>query len=343
MAIRVGINGFGRIGRLVFRGLMARSGEFEVVAVNDLTDNDMLATLLKYDSTHRRYPGKVAYDADYLIVDGKKIRALAERDPGKLPWSDLKVDVVVESTGIFTAREGEKDGKFKPGYDTHLRAGAKRVVLSAPAKDGADITCVLGVNDDKLTPAHKCISNASCTTNCLAPMAKVLHERFGIVKGLMTTVHAYTNDQRLQDLPHEDPYRARAAAQNIIPTTTGAAKAVGLVIPELKGKLTGIALRVPVPDGSLVDLTSIMKRDVSAEEVNEAMKEAAGGRLKGIIEYTEDPIVSSDIIGNPHSCIFVADFTQVLEGNLLKTLAWYDNEWGYSVRTVDLVAKVGKL
>lgn len=343
MAIRVGINGFGRIGRLVFRNLMSRSGEFEVVAINDLTDNRTLAMLLKYDSTHRRYPGKVAYDDEHLTVDGKKILALAERDPAKLPWGDLKVDVVVESTGIFTGREGEKDGKFKPGYDTHLRAGAKRVVLSAPAKDGADLTCVLGVNDDKLTPEHKCVSNASCTTNCLAPMAKVLHERFGIVKGLMTTVHAYTNDQRLQDLPHEDLYRSRAAAINIIPTTTGAAKAVGLVIPELKGKLTGIALRVPVPDGSVVDLTSVMARNVTPEEVNEAMKAAASGHLKGILEYTEDPIVSTDIIGNPYSCIFAADFTQVIDGNLLKTVAWYDNEWGYSVRTVDLIAKVGKL
>ena len=294
MAIRVAINGFGRIGRLVFRNLMARSNEFEVVAVNDLTDNRTLATLLKYDSTHRRYPGKVEYTETHLIVDGRKIEALAVRDPATLPWGKMNVDVVVESTGIFTARETEKDGKFKPGYDTHLRAGAKRVVLSAPAKDGADLTCVVGVNDDKLTSEQKCISNASCTTNCLAPMAMVLNDKFGIVKGLMTTVHAYTNDQRLQDLPHDDLYRSRAAAQNIIPTSTGAAKAVGLVIPDLNGKLTGIALRVPVPDGSIVDLTSVMKRDVTAKEVNAAMKEAAEGKLQGILEYTEDPIVSTD-------------------------------------------------
>lgn len=339
MAIRVAINGFGRIGRLVFRNLMARKGEFEVVAINDLTDNKMLATLLKYDSTHRRFNGTVEHDDQYLTVNGQKIHALSVRNPAELPWKDLKVDVCVESTGIFTARS--KDGKA--GYDTHLAAGAKRVVLSAPAKDGADITCVMGVNDNKLTAEHKCISNASCTTNCLAPMAKVLHEKFGIVKGLMTTVHAYTNDQQLQDLPHSDPYRARAAAQNIIPTSTGAAKAVGLVIPELKGKLTGIALRVPVPTGSIVDLKAVMARNVTKEEVNAAMKEAADTYLKGILEYTTDPIVSTDIIGSPYSSIFAADFTEVMDGNLLQTVSWYDNEWGYSVRTVDLISKIGKL
>jgi glyceraldehyde 3-phosphate dehydrogenase len=339
LAIRVAINGFGRIGRLVFRGLMARTSEFEVIAINDLTDTASLANLLKYDSTHRRYPGTVTHENGHLIVDGKKIRALAERDPTKLPWADLKVDVAIESTGIFTARAGGG----KPGYDTHVQAGAKRVVLSAPAKDGADITCVLGVNDDKLSAAQKCISNASCTTNCLAPLAKVLHDTFGIEKGLMTTVHAYTNDQNVQDLPHKDPYRARAAAQNIIPTSTGAAKAVGLVIPELQGKLTGIALRVPVPTGSVVDLTAVMKRDVTADEVNQAVKKAAEGKLKGILAYTQDPIVSSDIIGDPHSSIFAADWTQVIGGNLLKVVSWYDNEWGYSCRTVDLVARVGKL
>jgi glyceraldehyde 3-phosphate dehydrogenase len=339
VAIRVAINGFGRIGRLVFRNLAARPNEFEVVAINDLTDNNMLATLLKYDSTHRRFNGTVEHDEHNLIINGKKIRALAERDPAKLPWSELKVDVAVESTGIFTGRA--KDGKA--GYDSHLAAGAKRVVLSAPANDGADLTCVLGVNDDKLSASHKCISNASCTTNCLAPLAKVLHETFGIEKGLMTTVHAYTNDQSVQDLPHKDPYRARAAAQNIIPTSTGAAKAVGLAIPELQGKLTGIALRVPVPTGSVVDLTAVMKRDVTAKEVNAAVKAAAEGKLKGILEYTEDPIVSSDIIGDPHSSIFAAEFTQVIGGNLLKVVSWYDNEWGYSCRTVDLIARVGKL
>ena len=339
MAIRVGINGFGRIGRLVFRNLMQRSGEFEVVAINDLTNNKTLATLLKYDSTHRRYPGTVTYDEESLTVDGKKIAALAVRSPAELPWGKMNVDVVVESTGIFTARA--KDGK--PGYDTHLQAGTKKVVLSAPAKDGADLTCVIGVNDNKLTRDQKCISNASCTTNCLAPIAKVLHEKFGIVKGLMTTVHAYTNDQRLQDLPHEDLYRSRAAAVNIIPTSTGAAKAVGLVIPELNGKLTGISLRVPVTTGSVVDLTAVMSRNVTKDEVNAAMKSAAAGELKGILEYTEDAIVSSDIIGNPYSSIFAADWTQVMDGNLLKVVSWYDNEWGYSCRTVDLIEKVGKL
>ena len=343
MAIRVAINGFGRIGRLVFRNLMARKGEFDVVAINDLTDNETLATLLKYDSTHRRYPGKVTYNDKYITVDGHEIEALAMRDPAELPWGRLNVDVVVESTGFFTARESTKDGKTKPGYDTHLKAGAKRVVLSAPAKDGADLTCVIGVNDDQLTKEQKCISNASCTTNCLAPMAKVLNDSFGITKALMTTVHAYTNDQRLQDLPHDNLYRARSAAQNIIPTSTGAAAAIGLVIPALKGKMTGISLRVPVPTGSIVDLTSVMSRDVTKDEVNAAMKKAAEGPMKGILSYNEDPIVSTDIIGDSHSSIFVPDWTQVLEGNLLKTLSWYDNEWGYSCRTVDLIAKIAKL
>jgi glyceraldehyde 3-phosphate dehydrogenase len=338
MAIRVAINGFGRIGRLTFRNLSERKNEFDVVAINDLTDNKMLATLLKYDSTHRRFPGTVGHDNENLIVNGKKIRALAVRNPAELPWKDMKVDVVVESTGIFTGRA--KDGKA--GYDSHLQAGAKRVVLSAPAKDAPDLTCVLGVNDDRLTAEMKCVSNASCTTNCLAPVAKVLHESFGIEKGLMTTVHAYTNDQVVQDFPHSDPYRARAAAVNIIPTSTGAAKAVGEVIPALKGKLTGIALRVPVTTGSVVDLTSVMSRDVTKDEVNAAMKKAAEGPLKGILYYTEDPIVSTDIIGDPHSSIFAADFTQVMGGNLLKIVSWYDNEWGYSVRTADLIAKIAK-
>jgi glyceraldehyde 3-phosphate dehydrogenase len=340
VAIRVAINGFGRIGRLTFRNLISRSSEFEVVAVNDLTDNAMLATLLKYDSVHRRFPGEVAHDSDNLIVNGKKILALAERDPAQLPWEKLGVDVVVESTGIFTGRaEGSK-----PGYDTHLKAGAKRVVLSAPAKDGADLTCVLGVNDDKLTKDLLCISNASCTTNCLAPVAKVLHDSFGIESGLMTTIHAYTNDQNVLDLPHKDAYRARAAAMNIIPTSTGAAKAVGLVIPELNGKLTGIAMRVPVPTGSVVDLTANLAKETTVEDINKAVKAAAEGPMKGILCYTEDPIVSSDIIGDPHSSIFAADFTQVLgkSGKLVKVVSWYDNEWGYSCRTVDLVAKLGK-
>jgi len=340
VAIRIAINGFGRIGRLTFRNLMSRSSEFEVVAVNDLTDNAMLATLLKYDSVHGRYDGTVSYDDKHLIVNGKKIHALAEKDPSKLPWADLKVDIVVESTGFFTGRS--KDGK--PGYDSHLAAGCKKVVLSAPAKDGADLTCVLGVNDDKLTADLKCISNASCTTNCLAPVAKVLNDTFGIESGLMTTVHAYTNDQKVQDLPHADPYRARAAALNIIPTTTGAASAVGLVIPELKGKLTGIAMRVPVATGSVVDLTVNLKKETTVAEINAAIKLAAEGPLKGILCYTEDPIVSSDIIDDPHSSIFAADFTQVLgdKGKLVKVVSWYDNEWGYSCRTADLCARLGK-
>jgi glyceraldehyde 3-phosphate dehydrogenase len=339
VAIRVGINGFGRIGRLVFRILTARAKEFEVVGINDITDTKMLATLLKYDSIHRRFDGTVAHDADHLIVNDRKIRATKIKDPAELPWRDLNADIVVESTGLFTARA--KDGK--PGYDSHLKAGAKKVVLSAPAKDGADLTCVLGVNDDKLTSAMKCISNASCTTNCLAPVAKVLHETFGIEKGLMTTVHAYTNDQRVQDQPHADAYRARAAAQNIIPTTTGAASAVGLAIPELQGKLTGISLRVPVATGSVVDLTALLKRAATKEAINAAMKAASEGPLKGILAYTEDPIVSSDIIGDSHSSIFTADWTQVLDGNFAKVVSWYDNEWGYSCRTVDLISKFAKI
>lgn len=339
MSLRVAINGFGRIGRLVFRNMMARAGEFEVVAVNDLTDNRTLATLLKYDSTHRRYQAEVDYNEDALIVNGHTVKALAERNPADLPWGELGVDVVVESTGVFASRATES----KPGYDTHLVAGAKKVVLSQPAKDGADLTCVMGVNDDQLSSEHKCVSNASCTTNCLAPLAKVLNDSFGIDKGLMTTVHAYTNDQRLHDLPHSDLYRARSAAQNIIPTSTGAAKAVGLVIPELQGKLTGIALRVPVPTGSIVDLTVVLRQTVTVEQVNQTMKEFAAGPLQGILCYTEEPLVSTDIIGDSHSSIFAADFTQVIAGNLLKVVSWYDNEWGYSCRTVDLVERLGQL
>ncbi|MFM8324339.1 MAG: type I glyceraldehyde-3-phosphate dehydrogenase, partial [Pirellulaceae bacterium] len=276
----------------------------------------------------------------HLTVDGKKILALSERDPANLPWGQEKVDVVIESTGIFVGRAANG----KAGYDTHLQAGAKRVVLSAPAKDGADLTVVLGVNDDNLSANHLCISNASCTTNCLAPVAKVLHDTFGIESGLMTTVHAYTNDQNVQDLPHKDPYRARAAAVNIIPTTTGAASAVGLVIPELKGKLTGIALRVLVATGSVVDLTANLRRETTVKEINDAVRAAAEGRMKGILSYTEDPIVSSDIIDDSHSSIFAADFTQVLgnQGKLVKIVSWYDNEWGYSCRTADLCARLAK-
>jgi len=341
VALRIAINGFGRIGRLTFRNMMERPDEFDVVAVNDLTDNKMLATLLKYDSVHGRFPGTVSSDSENLFVNGDKIRVYAERDPSKLPWGDLKVDIVIESTGVFTARAAGG----KAGYDSHLAAGAKRVVLSAPAKDGADLTMVMGVNDDQLKAEMKCISNASCTTNCLAPVAKVLHDTFGIESGLMTTVHAYTNDQQILDLPHQDPYRARAAALNIIPTTTGAAKAVALVIPSLKGKLTGIALRVPVPTGSVVDLTVNLSKEATVESINAAMKAAADGPMKGILEYTEDPIVSSDIIDNPHSSIFAADFTQVLgdKGKLVKVVSWYDNEWGYSCRTADLCAMIGKM
>ena len=341
MTIRVAINGFGRIGRLTFRNLVHRSDEFEVVAINDLTDNKTLRTLLKYDSIHGRFDGDVEYDDDNLIVDGKAIRALAERNPADLPWGDLGVDIVVESTGIFTAR----GGGGKAGYASHLDAGAKKVILSAPAKDGADLTVVLGVNEHLLTPEMKCVSNASCTTNCLAPVAKVLHEQYGIESGLMTTVHAYTNDQRMQDMPHPDLYRARAGAQNIIPTSTGAAKAVGLVIPELDGKLTGIALRVPVPTGSVVDLTVNLGKATTAEAINNAIREAAEGPLKGILKYTEDPLVSTDIIGDPHSSIFAPDFTQVLggEGTFAKVVSWYDNEWGYSNRTTDLCAILGNM
>ncbi len=338
MAIRVGINGFGRIGRLVFRGLMEKPDIFEVVGINDLTDNRTLATLLKYDSIHRRYPGTVDHDDENLIVEGKKIAAMAERDPAELPWKKLDAEIILESTGAFRGRAA--DGK--PGFDSHLKAGAKKVVISAPAK-GPDLTCVLGVNDDKLRAEHTCISNASCTTNCLAPVAKVLNDKFGIVKGLMTTVHSYTNDQVVHDFPHKDLYRARAAAMNIIPTTTGAAKAVGLVIPELQGKLTGMALRVPTPTGSVVDLTVELAKPVTTDAVNAAIKEAAEGKLKGILKYTEDPIVSSDVIGDPHSSIFAADWTQVVGDTMLKVISWYDNEWGYSCRSVDLIEKIAKV
>ena len=337
MAIRVAINGFGRIGRLTFRNLIERSDEFDVVAVNDLTDNHTLATLLKYDSIHGRFPGTVDHDAENLIVNGEKIRVYEERDPAKLPWGELKIDVVVESTGVFVNRA--KDGKG--GYDSHIAAGARKVVISAPAKDAPDLTCVIGVNDDKITPAMKCISNASCTTNCLAPVAKVLHENWGIVSGLMTTVHGYTNDQVVLDAPHKDLYRARAAALNIIPTSTGAAEAVALVIPSLKGKLTGMALRVPVPTGSVVDLTVNLEKSATKESINAAMKAAAAGSLKGVLFYTEDPLVSTDIIDDPHSSIFAAEQTKVIGDKMAKVISWYDNEWGYSCRTADLIAKIG--
>ncbi|MFN4260064.1 MAG: type I glyceraldehyde-3-phosphate dehydrogenase [Gemmataceae bacterium] len=340
MAVKVGINGFGRIGRLVFRAMAARSQDFDVIAVNDLTDPASLAIMLKYDSVHRPFNGTVEAGEGKLIVNGKTIHVLSEREPAKLPWKNLGVDVVVESTGFFTDREGPKGG-----FADHLSAGAKRVIISAPAK-GPDATIVLGVNDNDLTADKKCISNASCTTNCLAPMVKVLNDQFGLVRGTISTVHAYTNDQRVADLVHKDLRRARAAAINIIPTSTGAARAIGEVVPELKGKLDGIALRVPVPDGSITDLTAELKKEVTVKEINDAFKTAAQGPMKGILEYTEDPIVSSDIIGNPHSCVFDAQSTMVLpkeKGNWVKILAWYDNEWGYSNRTADLVARVGKL
>jgi glyceraldehyde 3-phosphate dehydrogenase len=340
VAIRVAINGFGRIGRLTCRIFMERSDVFEVVAINDLTDNKTLATLLKYDSVHGRFRGKVDYDKENLFVDGQAVRVFEQRDPRQLPWGEIGVDVVIESTGVFTARSSGD----KPGYDSHLQAGARKVVLSAPAKDDPDLTCVLGVNDHLLTDDMKCISNASCTTNCLAPVAKVLHESFGIENGLMTTVHAYTNDQNILDLPHKDLYRARAAGQNIIPTSTGAAKAVGLVIPALKGKLTGIAMRVPVATGSVVDLTANLTNGTSRDAINAAIRTAAEGPLKGILSYTTDPIVSSDIIDDPHSSIFAADFTATIgpEGKMCKVLTWYDNEWGYSCRTADLCELIGR-
>lgn len=338
-AVKVGINGFGRIGRITFRALVSRSDEFEVVAINDLGDPKALAMLLKYDSVQGRFPGSVTVDGSDLVVNGKKVRVCAEKDPSKLPWKELKVDVALESTGFFTARKTDS----KPGYDSHLDAGARKVILSAPAKDAPDLTVVLGVNDQSLSPEHKCVSNASCTTNCLAPMVKVLHEKFGVEQGLMTTVHAYTNDQRVSDQIHSDPHRARAAAINIIPTSTGAAKAVGLVLPELKGKLTGISLRVPVPAGSITDLVATLKSDVTVEQVNAAMKEAADGALKGILEYTTDPIVSSDVVGNPASCVFDSSWTTQMGARMIKVLGWYDNEYGYSSRTCDLIGRIAKL
>ncbi|QGQ21515.1 type I glyceraldehyde-3-phosphate dehydrogenase [Gimesia benthica] len=338
-AVKVGINGFGRIGRITFRALAARPDEFEVVAINDLGDPQKLAWLLKYDSVQGRFPGTVEAEGSNLIVNGKTVRVCAERDPRNLPWKELGVEVALESTGFFTKREA--DGN--PGYDSHITAGARKVVISAPAKDTPDMTVVFGVNDDQLTSEHNCVSNASCTTNCLAPMAKVIHENFGIEHGLMTTVHAYTNDQRVSDQLHSDPLRARAAAVNIIPTTTGAAKAVGLVLPDLNGKLTGLSLRVPVPAGSITDLVVTLSKDASADDVNAAMKAAAEGPLKGILEYNTDPIVSSDIIGNTHSSIFDASWTTQIGGNMIKVLSWYDNEYGYSNRTADMIARLAQL
>jgi glyceraldehyde 3-phosphate dehydrogenase len=332
MAVRVGINGFGRIGRNLFRAAKAAGADIDFVAVNDLTDAKTLAHLLKYDSILGPYPGTVEVDGDDLIVDGDKLRVLAERDPAKLPWGDLGAEVVIESTGFFTKRADAAK---------HLDAGAQKVVISAPATE-PDVTVVLGVNfdSDYDKDKHHVISNASCTTNCLAPFAKVINDAVGIKHGLMTTIHAYTADQRLQDMPHKDLRRARAAALNLIPASTGAAKAVGLVLPELNGKLSGFAVRAPVPTGSVVDLTFEAERETSAEEINEAMKAAAEGPLKGILEYTEDPIVSTDIVGNPHSSIFDSLLTVAIDGTMVKAVSWYDNEWGYSNRCVDLVQKL---
>jgi glyceraldehyde 3-phosphate dehydrogenase len=342
MAVRVGINGFGRIGRLVFRAMMERAGQFDVAAVNDLADPKHLALLLKYDSVHGRFPGTVEPGESALVVNGRPVKVLAEREPARLPWKDLGVEVVVESTGFFTAREGggKKGAAF--GFSDHLKGGAKKVIISAPATD-PDRTIVLGVNDDQLKPTDQFISNASCTTNCLAPMAMLLDRHFGITHGMMTTVHAYTNDQRVADQIHSDPRRARAAAVNIIPSSTGAAKAIGEVLPNLKGKLDGFALRVPVADGSVTDLTVEVQKETTVADVNRVVKEAAAGPLKGILWYTEDPLVSSDIIHDPHSCVFDAKSTMVMpggKGRLVKVLGWYDNEWGYSNRTAELVARV---
>ncbi len=334
MTIRVGINGFGRIGRNYFRALLEQGADIEIVAVNDLGDTATTAHLLKYDTILGRLKAEVSHTADTITVDWPTIKVLSERNPADIPWGELGVDIVIESTGIFTK---------KADAEKHIAGGAKKVLISAPAKD-EDITIVMGVNQDQYDAAnHNIISNASCTTNCVAPMAKVLDENFGIVKGLMTTVHAYTNDQRILDFPHSDLRRARAAAENIIPTTTGAAKATALVLPQLKGKLDGIAMRVPVPTGSATDLVVTLAREVTKDEVNAAFKKASDdGALKGFLTYTEDPIVSSDIVGDPSSCTFDSSLTMVQEGNSVKILGWYDNEWGYSNRLVDLTVFVGE-
>jgi glyceraldehyde 3-phosphate dehydrogenase len=333
MPIRIGINGFGRIGRLVFKAAY-KDPNFEFVGINDLTDARTLAHLLKYDSVHGRFPGQVSHDETNLIVDGKKIPITALKDPAELPWGKLNAQVVVESTGVFRDRAK---------LEKHLAAGAQKIVLTVPSKDEIDATVVLGVNDDILKSGMKIFSNASCTTNCLAPMVKVLNDSFGLQHGLMTTVHAYTNDQQILDMPHKDLRRGRAAAVSIIPTTTGAARTVGKVIPSLKGKLDGFALRVPVMDGSITDFVALLAKSVTKEEINKAMKAAAEGPLKGILEHTEDEIVSADIIGNPHSCIFDAQSTLVMQGTMVKVVGWYDNEWGYSNRVVDLIKKVASL
>ena len=332
MAVKVGINGFGRIGRNLFRAAQESGADLEFVAVNDLIDAEMIAHLIKYDSILGRFPGEIEVSGGGVTVDGKELKVLNEKDPAALPWGDLGVEVVIESTGLFTKREGA---------EKHLEAGAKKVIISAPATD-PDITVVLGVNfeTDYDPEKHNIVSNASCTTNCLAPVAKVLNDTVGIERGLMTTIHAYTADQRLQDMPHKDYRRARAAAINLIPTSSGAAKAIGLVLPDLQGKLSGLAVRAPVVTGSLVDLVCDLVRETSADEINAAMKEAADGPLSGILKYTEDPIVSTDIVTDPHSSIFDAEQTIVVDGRFVKLFSWYDNEWGYSMRCVELAEKV---
>jgi glyceraldehyde 3-phosphate dehydrogenase len=333
MAIRVAINGFGRIGRNILRAAKQSGAEIDFVAINDLTDNETLAHLLAYDSVHGRYPGKIETTPNGLSVDGDEIRVTSERDPASLPWKELGVDIVFEATGRFTQREDAAK---------HLEAGAKKVIITAPAK-GEDITLVLGVNQDKYDPAnHHVISNASCTTNCLAPVVKVLLDNFGFRRGIMNTVHAYTNDQSILDLPHKDLRRARAAAVSIIPTTTGAAKATSLVIPEVKGKIDGIAMRVPIPDVSIVDLTAELEKKVTVDELNDVFRREAAGRLKGILDVSDEPLVSSDYVGNPASSIVDSLSTYVIEDNLVKVLSWYDNEWGYSSRCVDLARYVAE-
>ncbi len=337
MATKVAINGFGRIGRAIARLIFERKGELELVAINDLADAKSLAHLFKYDTVMGRWEGTVeAKDAE-LVINGKSVKVLSVKNPAELPWKDMGVKIAVESTGIFRTKESPKGG-----YGDHLKAGAEKVILTVPAKDKIDATIVMGVNDNTLTKDIKCVSNASCTTNCLAPIAKVLNDSFGIDRGLMTTVHAYTNDQKVADMIHKDLRRARAAAMNIIPTTTGAAKAIGQVIPELDGKLDGFALRVPVPVGSVVDLVAIVKKEAATESINAAMKKAAQGPMKGILVYCDEPIVSSDIIKNPASSIFDSLCT-IVKGNLVKLVSWYDNEWGYSNRTVDIMEKMAKL
>jgi glyceraldehyde 3-phosphate dehydrogenase len=330
MAVKVAINGFGRIGRHVFR-IASKRSNVDVVAINDMFQPDQLGLLLKYDSVYRKFDGTVEINGDGFKVNNKQIKVLKEKDPTKLPWGDLGVDLVIESTGVFRKREQ---------VAMHLTAGAKKAILTVPAKDEIDRTIVLGVNEEMLKDSDKIVSNASCTTNCLGPVAKVLNDSFTVRRGLMTTVHAYTNDQRLLDLPHSDPRRARSAAINIIPTSTGAAKAIGKVIPDLNGKLDGMAMRVPLPTGSLVDLVVELGRDVTKEEINDAMKKAAEGPMKGILEYCTDPIVSSDIVHNPHSSIFDSLATMLIENRVVKVISWYDNEWGYSNRVVDLIEKL---